>query len=323
MFEDLSQANQLNIDQNRVAILVPCRNEELTIAQVVTGFKSVLPNAQIYVYDNRSTDKTADQARQAGAIVRYEPQPGKGNVVRRMFADINADFYLLVDGDNTYEVKAAPKLIARLIEENLDMVVGTRLAPIDNKTAYRLGHRSGNLFLTGVVKLLFGARLKDMLSGYRVFSRRFVKSFPALSSGFEIETEFTIHTLELKLPFVEEPTIYGSRPPGSESKLKTYTDGWRVLGTAVLLFKESRPALFFGIIFILLLIIALFLIIPIFSTYLATGLVPRFPTAILAASIMLLASLSLVCGLILDSVSRGRREAKRMAYLSIPLADKS
>jgi glycosyltransferase involved in cell wall biosynthesis len=320
MLEHLPLVNKLNIDQSRVAILVPCRNEELTIAQVIWDFKSVLPDAQIFVYDNRSTDRTAEQAKQAGAIVRYETQAGKGNVVRRMFADINADIYLLIDGDNTYEVGAAPRLIERLVEENLDMVVGIRHASTENKTAYRLGHRSGNLFLTSVVKLLFGARLNDMLSGYRVFSRRFVKSFPALSSGFEIETEFTVHTLELKLPFAEEPTIYGSRPPGSESKLKTYTDGWRVLGTAILLFKESRPALFFGIIFVILLLTSLSLMIPIILTYFATGLVPRFPTAILSASIMLLASLSFVCGLILDSVSRGRREVKRMAYLNIPLS---
>jgi len=322
MIEHPFSVSKLTIDPLRVAVLVPCRNEELTIAQVVLDFKSVLPDAQIYVYDNRSTDKTVEQAKQFGAIVRYEHKPGKGNVVRRMFADINADIYLLVDGDNTYEVNAAPRLIERLVMDNLDMVVGTRHTPTENRAAYRLGHRSGNLFLTGVVKLLFGARLNDMLSGYRVFSRRFVKSFPALSSGFEIETELTVHTLELKLPFAEEPTVYGSRPPGSESKLKTYTDGWRVLGTAILLFKESRPALFFGIIFIILLILSLSLMIPILLTYLDTGLVPRFPTAILSASIMLLASLSLVCGFILDSVSRGRREVKRMAYLNIPLPDK-
>lgn len=323
MLKHLPQISKLSIDQSRVAILIPCHNEELTIAKVVMRFKSVLPDAQIYVYDNRSTDKTAELAEQAGANVRYESKQGKGNVIRRMFADINADIYLLVDGDNTYEVEAAPRLIERLVVNHLDMVVGTRHASAENKTAYRLGHRSGNLFLTGVVKLLFGASLSDMLSGYRVFSRRFVKSFPALSSGFEIETELTIHTLELKLPFAEEPTIYGSRPPGSNSKLKTYADGWRVLGTAILLFKESRPALFFGIIFIILLITSLILVIPIILTYFVTGLVPRFPTAILAASIMLLASLSMVCGLILDSVSRGRREFKRMAYLHISLFDQS
>ncbi|MEA5536052.1 glycosyltransferase family 2 protein [Crocosphaera sp. XPORK-15E] len=305
----------------RLAVLVPCRNEGLTIARVVKQFRAELPEAEIYVYDNRSTDDTAAQAQAAGAIVRYEPQPGKGNVVRRMFADIDADIYILVDGDNTYEVAAVRPLITQLLDNQLDMVVGARRSAADNKEAYRLGHRSGNLFLTGVVKLLFGAQLKDMLSGYRIFSRRFVKSFPALSSGFEIETELTVHTLELKLPFTEDYILYGSRPPGSESKLKTFTDGWRVLGTAVLLFKEVRPFLFFSMISILLGTISILLGIPIFTTYLGTGLVPRFPTAILAATIMLLAFLSFTCGLILDSVARGRREAKRMTYLSYSLTD--
>ncbi|ACK68302.1 glycosyl transferase family 2 [Rippkaea orientalis PCC 8801] len=306
----------LSHTRHRLAVLVPCRNEGLTIAQVVKQFRNQLPEAEIYVYDNRSTDDTAVQAKAAGAIVRYEPQPGKGNVVRRMFADIEADVYILIDGDNTYEVDAIGRLLNQLLDNNLDMVVGARCPAAEDKEAYRLGHRSGNLFLTGVVKLLFGAKLKDMLSGYRVFSRRFVKSFPALSSGFEIETELTVHTLELKLPFVEEYILYGSRPPGSESKLKTFTDGWRVLGTAILLFKEVRPFLFFSIISIILSIISIALGFPIFMTYLKTGLVPRFPTAILAASIMLLAFLSFTCGLILDSVARGRREVKRMAYLS-------
>ncbi|EAM47992.1 glycosyltransferase family 2 protein [Crocosphaera watsonii] len=293
-----------------------CRNEGLTIAQVVKRFQATLPEAEIHVYDNRSTDDTVAQAEAAGAIVRYEPQPGKGNVVRRMFADIDADIYILVDGDNTYEAEAIPELINKLLTYNLDMVVGARRSAAEDKQAYRLGHRSGNLFLKGVVQFLFSADLKDMLSGYRVFSRRFVKSFPALSSGFEIETELTVHTLELKLPFMEEYTLYGSRPPGSESKLKTFTDGWRVLGTAILLFKEVRPFLFFGIISVLLGMIALILSLPVLITYFNTGLVPRFPTVILAASIMLLAFLSFTCGLILDSVARGRRELKRMTYLS-------
>jgi glycosyltransferase involved in cell wall biosynthesis len=305
--------------RHRLAVLVPCRNEGLTIAQVVQEFRAKLPEADIYVYDNRSTDDTVMQAENAGAIVCYEPQPGKGNVVRRMFADIDADIYILVDGDNTYEVEAIPQLINKLLKHNLDMVVGARRSAADDKEAYRLGHRSGNLLLTGVVQFLFGAQLKDMLSGYRVFSRRFVKSFPAISSGFEIETELTVHTLELKIPFTEEYILYGSRPPGSESKLKTFTDGWRVLGTAILLFKEVRPFLFFGIISVFLAVISILLGIPVFTTYLNTGLVPRFPTAILAASIMLLAFLSFTCGLILDSVARGRREVKRMAYLSYNL----
>lgn len=319
MLDNQQQSLSLSRINHRLAVLVPCRNEELTIAQVVKQFRAELPEAEIYVYDNRSTDDTVAQAKAAGAIVRYETQPGKGNVVRRMFADIEADIYILVDGDNTYETNAAKHLINQLLEYDLDMVVGARRSAAKDREAYRLGHRSGNIFLTGVVKLLFGAELKDMLSGYRVFSRRFVKSFPALSSGFEIETELTVHTLELKLPFAEEYTLYGSRPPGSESKLKTFTDGWRVLGTAILLFKEIRPFLFFGIISIFLGIISILLGIPVFLTFLKTGLVPRFPTAILAASIMLLAFLSFTCGLILDSVARGRRELKRMAYLSYPL----
>ncbi|MEA5509118.1 glycosyltransferase family 2 protein [Crocosphaera sp. UHCC 0190] len=321
MLDHQQESVTLSRIRHRLAVLVPCRNEGLTIARVVKQFRAELPEAQIYVYDNRSTDDTAVQAQAAGAIVRYEPQPGKGNVVRRMFADIDADVYILVDGDNTYEVAAVRPLITQLLDNQLDMVVGARRSAANNKEAYRLGHRSGNLFLTGVVKLLFGAQLKDMLSGYRIFSRRFVKSFPALSSGFEIETELTVHTLELKLPFTEDYILYGSRPPGSESKLKTFTDGWRVLGTAVLLFKEVRPFLFFSIISILLGAISILLGIPIFMTYLKTGLVPRFPTAILAATIMLLAFLSFTCGLILDSVARGRREAKRMTYLSYALTD--
>ncbi len=319
MFNDQTLSLTMSRTDYRLAVLVPCRNEGLTIAQVVKEFRTTLPEAEIYVYDNRSTDDTTSQAKAAGAIVCYEPQPGKGNVVRRMFADIDADIYILVDGDNTYEVEAIPKLIDQLLTNNLDMMVGARRSAKEDKQAYRLGHRSGNLFLTGVVKLLFGAQLKDMLSGYRVFSRRFVKSFPALSSGFEIETELTVHTLELKLPFAEEYTLYGSRPPGSESKLKTFTDGWRVLGTAILLFKEVRPFLFFSIISIILGLISFVLGVPLLMTYFNTGLVPRFPTAILAASIMLLAFLSFTCGLILDSVARGRREVKRMTYLSYPL----
>ncbi len=319
MLDHQPASSTINRTRYRLAVLIPCRNEGLTIAQVVQQFQKKLPEADIYVYDNRSTDDTVAQAKNAGAIVRYEPQPGKGNVVRRMFADIDADIYILVDGDNTYEVDAIGHLVDKLLNENLDMVVGARRSATDDKQAYRLGHRSGNLFLTGVVKFLFGAQLKDMLSGYRIFSRRFVKSFPAVSSGFEIETELTVHTLELKIPFAEEYILYGSRPPGSESKLKTFTDGWRVLGTAVLLFKEVRPFLFFGLISVFLALVSLALGLPVFMTYLSIGLVPRFPTAILAASIMLLAFLSFTCGLILDSVARGRREVKRMAYLSYNL----
>ncbi|MGP0128142.1 MAG: glycosyltransferase family 2 protein [cyanobacterium endosymbiont of Rhopalodia musculus] len=321
MLDHRIKSPKLPLTHHKIAVLIPCRNEELTIAQVVKQFRQELPEATIYVYDNRSTDDTIARAHAAKAIIRCEPQPGKGNVIRRMFADVEADIYVLVDGDNTYEVSAIGGLIEQLITNRLDMIVGARRSTIEDKEAYRLGHREGNLFLTGVVKLLFGAQLKDMLSGYRVFSRRFVKSFPALSSGFEIETEFTVHALELKIPFAEEYTLYGSRPPGSESKLKTFTDGWRVLATAILLFKEARPFLFFGLVFIVLALISILLGLPIFGEYLATGLVPRFPTAILATSMMLLAFLSLTCGMILDSVARGRREVKRMAYLSHSLLE--
>ncbi|ACK68495.1 glycosyl transferase family 2 [Gloeothece citriformis PCC 7424] len=321
MLDHLPKINPLFLENYRIAVLLPCRNEGLTIARVVSEFRQALPKAEIYVYNNRSTDDTVEQALYSGAIVCHEILPGKGNVVRRMFADIDADIYILADGDNTYEVGAVGRLIERLLKERLDMVVGARRVITNNAQAYRPGHQWGNRFLTGFVQFLFGARLVDMLSGYRVFSRRFVKSFPALSNGFEIETELTIHALELKIPFAEEPTIYGSRPPGSESKLRTFTDGWRVLGTALLLFKEIRPFLFFSLVSILLAFIAIALVIPVFIEYLETGLVPRFPTAILSASIMLLAFLSLTCGMILDSVARGRREVKRMAYLSYSLPE--
>lgn len=307
------------MSQYKIAVLLPCHNEALTIAQVVNDFRAVLPEAKIYVYDNRSTDDTATQAAAAGAIVRFEPQKGKGNVIRRMFADIEADIYIMADGDNTYEVAAVSRMIQRLLDERLDMVVGIRRSLTGDFISFRPGHRAGNLFLTGCVQFLFGAKLQDMLSGYRVFSHRFVKSFPALSSGFETETELTIHALELRIPFGEEPTIYTERHPDSSSKLRTFTDGFRVLGTALLLFKEIQPFLFFTIIAIALAIISLILGFPIITTFLETGLVPRFPTAILAASIMLLAFLSLTCGLILDSVARGRREFKRMVYLAYAL----
>jgi glycosyltransferase involved in cell wall biosynthesis len=322
VMERQTALQKLSLTGYRVAVLVPCYNERLTIAQVVKAFQVALPEAEIYVYDNRSTDDTGIQAKAAGAIVRYEAQAGKGNVVRRMFADIEADIYVMVDGDHTYEAAAVRHLITRLITEQLDMVVGAR-QPVTHDLAYRPGHKGGNLFLTGVVQCLFGRQLKDMLSGYRVMSRRFVKSFPALSNGFEIETELTIHALQLNIPFAEEPTQFVARPAGSESKLKTFSDGWRILGTALLLFKEVRPFLFFGIQFMVLGMVSLVLGTPIVTTYWETGLVPRFPTAILATSIMLLAFLSLTCGLILDSVARGRREIKRMHYLHYPIPKNS
>jgi glycosyltransferase involved in cell wall biosynthesis len=299
----------------RVAVLIPCYNEEAAIAQVVRDFRQALPEALIYVYDNNSKDRTAEMARQAGAILRSEPLQGKGHVVRRMFADIEADIYVMADGDATYHAPSAPLMIKKLIGENLDMVVGTRLHT-EEAGAFRAGHHLGNKMLTGFVAWLFGDRFDDMLSGYRVFSRRFVKSFPALSAGFETETELAVHALSLDIPVAEVPTPYFSRPEGSASKLNTYRDGWRILMTILLLLKEERPLFFFGWLSALLALVAMLLALPVFVTYLNTGLVPRFPTAILSASIMILAFLSLASGFVLDTVTRGRREAKRMRYLA-------
>ena len=299
-----------------VAVLVPCYNEENAIAKVVADFTAALPDAVIYVYDNCSTDRTAEVARAAGAVVRNEPLRGKGNVVRRMFADIDADIYVLVDGDDTYEAAVAPQLVERLVRENLDMVSGARAVYCDG--AYRRGHRFGNVILSGIVAAVFGNRFKDMLSGYRVFSRRFVKSFPALASGFEIETELTVHALELRMPVVEMATQYNERPDGTASKLRTFRDGFRILWTILVLLKEERPLPFFAAICGLLMLISLALAGPLFITYVETGLVPRIPTTILASAIMLLGFLSLGCGLVLDTVTRGRREMKRMRYLEIP-----
>ncbi len=299
-----------------IAVLVPCYNEAAAIAKVVEDFAAALPHATIYVYDNCSTDRTAEVARDAGAVVMTEPLRGKGNVVRRMFADVEADIYLLVDGDDTYEAAAAPALVERLVGENLDMVSGARANY--GEGAYRPGHRFGNALLSGIVAVVFGNRFKDMLSGYRVFSRRFVKSFPALASGFEIETELTVHALELRMPVVEVATQYSDRPDGTASKLHTYRDGFRILMTILVLLKEERPLPFFAAICGLLMAISLVLSWPLFVTYIDTGLVPRIPTAILASAIMLLGFLSLGCGLVLDTVTRGRREMKRMRYLEIP-----
>lgn len=300
-----------------VAVLVPCYNEAATIAKVVADFGAALPQARIYVYDNRSEDRTAAIAATAGAIVRTVASRGKGNVIRRMFADIQADVYVLVDGDDTYEAADAPAMVAQLIAEGLDMVVGTRLS-VHEQGAFRSGHRLGNDLLTGVVGLIFGRSFTDMLSGYRVFSRRFVKSFPALARGFETETELTVHALGLRMPVAEKTTAYRSRPEASQSKLNTYRDGLRILATILLLFKEERPLLFFNLVFLVLSALSLILAYPIVVTYLETGLVPRFPTAILSTGIMILAFLSLASGFILDTVTRGRREFKRLIYLSIP-----
>ena len=302
----------------RIAAVIPCFNEALAIAQVVAGFRAALPEAEIHVFDNNSTDDTAAVARAAGAIVTHVAAPGKGNVVRRMFADVEADVYVMVDGDATYDTGAARRLIDRLVGDNLDMVVGNRVDDGQDALTYRAGHRFGNRMLTGAVTRLFGGGLTDMLSGYRVFSRRYVKSFPALSRGFEIETELTVHALELRMPYAEESTVYSTRPEGSHSKLSTYRDGWRILKTICKLFISERPLRFFTIIAALLAAVSLALVIPLFLTYLQTGLVPRLPTAVLATGAMLAAMLSLLCGTVMHAVTLGRREAKRLRYLAIP-----
>ncbi|MBY8827516.1 glycosyltransferase family 2 protein [Hephaestia mangrovi] len=298
----------------RIAVLLPCYNEETAIAQTVAGFRSALPDAAIYVYDNNSRDRTIEVARAAGAVVRSERMQGKGNVVRRMFADVDADIYVMADGDATYDAASAPALIARLIDEQLDMVVGSRVG--EAVEAYRRGHRFGNRMLTGMLARLFGRSFSDILSGYRVFSRRFVKSFPVLSSGFEIETEISVHALELKMPVAEIETPYFARPEGSASKLSTYSDGWRILRTIVTLYRIERPLLFFGWIGAAFAALAVILAVPLVITYMHTHLVPRFPTAILATGLMILAFLNGFAGLILDTVVRGRREVRRLAYLA-------
>jgi len=302
--------------QPRIAVLLPCFNEEAAIAATVAGFRTALPGAAVYVYDNNSRDKTCEVARQAGAIVRSERQQGKGHVVRRMFADIDADVYIMADGDLTYDPKAAPAMVDLLLADQLDMVVGTRRH--EASTAYRGGHVLGNRVFTGLLSGLFGRTFSDIFSGYRIFSRRFVKSFPVLSSGFEIETEMSVHALELRMPVGELETAYAARPEGSESKLSTFSDGWRILRTIVTLYRIERPVLFYGGIGALLLIAAILLSIPLVITYLNTGLVPRFPTAILVTGMTIIAVLCFFAGLILDTVTRGRREIRRLAYLSLP-----
>ncbi|WP_043835919.1 glycosyltransferase [Muricoccus aerilatus] len=298
----------------RIAVLVPCHNEEVAIGAVVAGFRAALPGATVYVYDNNSTDRTLEAAAAAGAVVRRERQQGKGNVVRRMFADVEADAYILVDGDGTYEPADAPAMLAALFGEGLDMVTGVRVT--EAVAAYRRGHRLGNRVLTGVVRHVFGNRVTDMLSGYRCFSRRFVKSFPALAHGFETETEFTVHALELRLPVGELHTAYRERPAGSASKLRTYYDGYRILRMILALVQRERPRFFFGAASAVLALLSIGLFLPVLETFLETGLVPRMPTFVASALIMLLAILSAACGLILDTVTRGRIEAKRIAYLA-------
>lgn len=299
-----------------IAVILPCYNEEAAIAQTVAGFRAALPGAAIYVYDNNSSDRTVAVARKAGAIVRTERMQGKGNVVRRMFADVDADIYVMADGDATYDAAAAPAMIAKMREEGLDMVVGTRVH--EAADAYRRGHVLGNRAMTGLLARLFGRSFTDIFSGYRVFSRRFVKSFPVLSAGFEIETEISVHALELKMPVGEMETRYLARPEGSASKLSTYRDGARIARTILTLYRIEKPMLFFGWIALALALLAVVLAVPLAMTYLETGLVPRFPTAILATGLVILAALSSFAGLILDTVVRGRREVRRLAYLGQP-----
>jgi glycosyltransferase involved in cell wall biosynthesis len=303
------------MDFSSVAVLVPCRNEEASVAQVVRDFARALPKSCVYVYDNGSSDRTAERARAAGAIVRVEPTPGKGRVVRRMFAEIDADIYVIVDGDGTYDATCAPDLVAALTRDNLDMVTAVRNEG-DDTVAYRRGHRAGNRAFNWLLGAFFGRRPTDMFSGYRVLSRRFVKSFPAVSRGFEIETELTVHALQLRVPTAEMQTRYRARAPGSASKLRSYSDGVRILTFMGLLFKEVRPFAFFGLVGLAFFIAALAFGTPVIIEYQRTGLVPRFPTAILATGFMVLSSLAFACGLILDSVSRGRIEVKRLAYLA-------
>ena len=315
MPQNESSSEPMSESRYEVAVLVPCYNEERAIAQVVADFRAALPGATVYVYDNNSTDGTVEAAQRAGAVVRRETHQGKGHVVRRMFNDIEADIYLLVDGDATYDAPSAPRLVAKLRDDRLDMVVGSR---IDRETAaYRPGHRTGNLMLTGFITHIFGRAFTDILSGYRVFSRRFVKSFPILSGGFEIETELTVHALELELPVGELTTPYYSRPAGSASKLSTWHDGFRILWTVLKLYRAERPLALFGSLGLALAIMAIGLVIPVFITYLEEGLVPRLPTAVLSTGLVLVAVLSIACGLILDTVTRGRREAKLIAYLAL------
>jgi glycosyltransferase involved in cell wall biosynthesis len=302
--------------KQRVAVLLPCYNEEAAVGATVEGFRKALPDATIYVYDNNSRDRTREVAAAAGAVVRTETQQGKGHVVRRMFADIEADVYIMADGDLTYDAGAAPRMVRLIVEDQLDMVVGTRKH--DASEAYRGGHVLGNMLFTRLLSGLFGRSFTDIFSGYRAFSRRFVKSFPVLSQGFEIETEMSVHALELRMPVGEIETRYLARPEGSHSKLSTFRDGWRILNTIVILYRVERPVLFFGSLAALLLTAALILAMPLVFTFLETGLVPRFPTAVLVTGMTIVAVLSFFAGLILDTVTRGRREMRRLAYLALP-----
>jgi glycosyltransferase involved in cell wall biosynthesis len=312
---DGQSSTSSSLQTARVAVVIPCYDEAATIGAVVTDFRRTLPGAAVYVYDNNSTDDTRRIAAAAGATVRTEPLQGKGNVVRRMFADVEADAYVLVDGDGTYDAASATDMVGLLLRESLDLVNGARVATTGS--AYRLGHAFGNKLLTSAVAMIFGNRIRDMLSGYRVLSRRFVKSFPALATGFETETELTVHALELRLPMAEVDTPYRERPAGSSSKLRTFRDGFRILRTIVLLLKEERPLAFFSSGGAAMALTAVVLAWPLLTNYIETGLVPRFPTAILATGLMILAFMSVVAGLVLDTVTLGRRELKRLHYLAL------
>jgi glycosyltransferase involved in cell wall biosynthesis len=302
--------------QPRIAVLLPCFNEELSVGATVAGFRKALPEAKVYVYDNNSSDRTREIAASEGAIVRTESQQGKGHVVRRMFADVDADIYIMADGDLTYDPAAAPAMVEMLLRDQLDMVVGTRRH--EEKSAYRGGHVIGNRLFTALLARLFGRSFSDIFSGYRAFSRRFVKSFPVLSQGFEIETEMSVHALELRMPVGELQTAYAARPEGSASKLSTVRDGWRIFRTIVSLYRIERPVLFYGLTGALLLLAAILLAVPLVLTYIETGLVPRVPTAILVTGMTIVAVLCFFAGLILDTVTRGRREMRRLFYLAQP-----
>ncbi|MFC7486626.1 glycosyltransferase [Knoellia sp. CPCC 206453] len=306
----------MQITEPTIAVIVPCHNEEAAVQTVVEDLRKALPTATIYVYDNNSTDRTSEMAAAAGAVVRTETRKGKGNVVRRAFGDIEADVYLMIDGDDTYDAAAAPELIRTLLDNHLDHVVGARVQ--ETSTAYRAGHATGNKALTGVVGALFGPTFTDMLSGYRVFSRRYVKSFPALSREFEVETELTIHSLHLRIPVAEVPIGFKDRPEGSESKLRTYRDGWKILRWILRVTRHERPVLFHGVIAALFALVSIILGIPVISDYVNTGLVPRFPTAILAAAVMTIAGLTFAVGYILDAIRHGREENARLSYLRLP-----
>ena len=312
----MTSPSTANPERSRVAVIIPCYNEAESIGRTVGDFMAALPGAAVYVYDNNSRDGTAEAARQAGAIVRFERTQGKGQVVRRMFADVEADVYVLADGDATYDSASAATMVEALVAQRLDMVVGSRVA-VDT-LAYRRGHRLGNRMLTVLLAWIFGRSFTDILSGYRVFSRRFVKSFPVLSTGFEIETEMSVHALELRMPVAEILTPYLPRGEGSQSKLNTYRDGWRILTTIINLFRSEKPLTFFLLAAGAIALGAVILAVPLLVTYLDTGLVPRLPTAVLATGLAILAALSTFAGLILDTVVRGRREMRRLAYLAYP-----